>query len=52
MGMSGIGRISEIKGFGWQALATSRHMSPSVRLLPSGPDRVSKISLRENQSSP
>lgn len=27
-------------------------MSPLVRLLPSGPDRVPKLSLRENQSLP
>lgn len=36
----------------WQTPATSRHMSHLVRLLPSGPDRVPKLSLRENQSLP
>ena len=31
--------------------ATSRHTSRLLRLLPSGPDRVHKVSLREDQWS-
>lgn len=34
---------------GGKSPATSAHMSLLLRLLPSGPDRVHKISLREDQ---
>lgn len=33
-----------------EAPATSRHTSHLLRLLPSGPDRVHKLLLREDQS--
>ena len=32
--------------------ATSRHTRPLPWLLPSGPDQVNKLALRENQQSP
>ncbi len=36
--------------FKWvEAPATSRHTSHTLRLLPSGPDRVHELSLREDQ---
>ncbi len=40
-------RFNDIKG---GTPATSRHTSHTLRLLPSGPDRVHELLLREDQS--